>query len=82
MVQVGNINTKMIQVWHIHKNIDKAGWIAAADATTWIFFGGLFIKLIEPQFQDGNCFLYIMIMLWFGLTNLFYLISCKKKSEQ
>ena len=36
MVQVGNINTKKIQVWHIHKNSDKTGRIAEVDAMTWV----------------------------------------------
>ena len=36
VVQVGNINTKKIQVWHMHKNIGKTGRIAVLDAMTWV----------------------------------------------
>ena len=36
VVQVGNINTKKIQVWHMHKNIDKTGRIVVVDAMTWV----------------------------------------------
>ena len=41
----------------------------------------LIIKLIEPQFQDGHCFLFVKVLhsLNLELTNLFYLFSCKKK---
>ena len=36
VVQVGNINTNKIQVWHMHKNIDKTGRISVVDAMTWV----------------------------------------------
>ena len=36
VVQVGNINTNKIQVWHMHKNIDKTGRIVVVDAMTWV----------------------------------------------
>ena len=36
VAQMGNINTEKIQVWHMHKNIDKTGRISVVDAMTWV----------------------------------------------